>query len=118
MTVATMIATADEASQFGRTTASKSEATFTVLLLSMTSDPDLIAAAERGRREALAMAGSVCIVHRSHYATVARVRDDAGIHDVSYGAATGWSCSCDGVDDRCAHVLALRQTLEAKDPRS
>jgi hypothetical protein len=43
---------------------------------------------------------------------VARVRDDFGIHDVTHGHLTGWSCSC-GEDGHCCHVLATQQTTEA-----
>jgi len=44
---------------------------------------------------------------------IARVRDDAGIFDVTHGCVTGWWCSCsDGYG--CVHVLAVQQvTAEA-----
>jgi hypothetical protein len=42
-----------EFEQFGRNNALRSEATFRVLLMSMTSDPVAIETAMRGRREAL-----------------------------------------------------------------
>jgi hypothetical protein len=47
------IATEAEAAQFGRNLADKCEASFVALLAAQTSDPRFVAAAERGRREAL-----------------------------------------------------------------
>jgi len=55
----------------------------------------------------------VHIVVRSDPTVIARVRDDAGIRDVTRGHLTGWSCSC-GEDGPCCHVLAVQQeTVEA-----
>ena len=45
----------------------------------------------------------VHIVVRSDPTVIARVRDDAGIRDVTRGHLTGWSCSC-GEDGPCCHV--------------
>jgi hypothetical protein len=108
------VATEEEAAQLGRNLAEKCEASFVALIAAQTSDPRFVAAAERGRREALAMTAvdGVHIVVSTDQSVIARVRDDAGIHDVTYGSVSGWSCSC-GEPGHCSHVLAAQQTTEA-----
>jgi hypothetical protein len=101
--------------QFGQNTASKCRATFLTLLADRTSDPSLVAAAERGRREGLeAIVDSTTGVHivvAPQRTVIARVRDDAGIHDVTRGHHTGWFCSCSEAGP-CAHALAVQQVTE------
>ncbi len=97
-----------EYEQLGRNTASKCRATFVALVASKTENPRLIAAAERGRREVLSVEGIHVVVATEH-TTIARVRADDGIWDVTRGHLTGWGCSCNEVGGRCAHVLAVEQ---------
>lgn len=96
--------------QFGRNTATTCRATFLTVLASKTHDPQLIAAAERGRREVLEVntTDAVQILIARDPVILARVRDDFGIHDVTHGSETGWRCSCAEAGP-CAHQLAVRQ---------
>lgn len=41
---------------------------------------------------------------------VARVRDDAGIYDVTRGKTSGWSCSCPSPSP-CLHVGDVREAM-------
>ncbi len=101
--------------QLGRNTADRCEATFYALVAARTADPALVAAAERGRREALEQGSSraesvegIHVVVATEQTVIARVRDDRGIWDVTHGNRTGWSCSCIEAGT-CCHVLAVRQ---------
>lgn len=118
--------------QMGAASITQTEASFLSRLLSMTSDSDSIAAAVSGRRDALGESpgrsarplveiassptGEVAGVHlvvATERTVVARVRDDSGIWDVTYGPASGgWSCSCQEAGNRCAHVLAVAQVTQ------
>lgn len=76
----------------------------------MTDDQRLVAAAERGRREELAVDGVHLVVSTEHV-TVARVCDGQGIWDVTGGPAIdGWCCSCQ--DMACHHVAAVQQVTQ------
>ena len=98
-----------EFEQLGRISAGKwCRATFLTTLAEMTTDPDLIAAAERGREEVLDAA--VHVVVATERTTIARVRDDRGIFDVTRGSASGWSCTCS--EYGCVHVAAVRQVTK------
>jgi len=97
--------------QFGANTATTCRATFLTVLASKTDDPQFIAAAERGRLEVLSVEGIHVVVATEH-TTIARVRADDGIWDVVRGHLTGWSCTCNEVGGRCAHVLAVEQLTE------
>lgn len=111
--------------QFGRNTADRCRATFLTLLHSRTSAPHLIAAAERGRREVLEKlpqhVGEASdwlddvriIIHRGPV-IVARVRDDAGVHDVEHAAEGGWSCGTCRNEYRCVHAHVVSQVTEAE----
>jgi hypothetical protein len=95
--------------RFGQNTADVCHATFVTLLASKTKDPQLIAAAESGRLEVLAdSVAGVHIVVATERTTVARVRADDGLHDVTRGHLTGWTCSCNEVGP-CCHILATQQ---------
>ncbi len=50
------------------------------------------------------------VVVATEQTVIARVRDDGGIHDVTRGHLTGWSCSCIEAGT-CSHVLAVRQLM-------
>ena len=97
-----------EYEQLGRNLAGKCRASFVTVVASKTKDPRLIEAAERGRREALAVEG-IHIVVCTETTVIARVRSDDGIWDVvTRGHLTGSSCSCPEAGP-CAHVLAVQQ---------
>ncbi len=108
--------------QLGRNLADRCWATFLTTLAEMTTDPVLVAAALRGRREARDVGvrypnadidAAVQVVVATERTTIARVRDDDGIFEVTRTSATGrWSCTCsDGYG--CVHVRAVVQTTEA-----
>jgi hypothetical protein len=103
--------------QLGRNTAGKSWATFATLVHSKTTAPHLIAAAIRGRQDALGEVTTpveVRIIWRSASSVIAAVRGPVGdVVDVRWTAEDGgsWSCSC-GEPGRCCHRDVLRQTLE------
>jgi hypothetical protein len=85
------------------------------MVAARTTDPDLVAAAERGRHEvldAMSAVDGVHIVVAMDQTVIARVRSGDGIHDVTRGHLTGWSCTCP--DEACCHVAAIKQiTAEA-----
>jgi len=52
----------------------------------------------------------VQILWRTPGVVSASVRDgSSGVHDVRWARSTGWSCSCNEVGGRCAHVLAVER---------
>ena len=53
---------------------------------------------------------AVTIVWRTPSLVAAVVRDGSGIATVRYTRTSGWSCSTDP-DEKCAHVLAVIQTV-------
>jgi hypothetical protein len=59
----------------------------------------------------MTLAETVDVVCAAGEVVVARVRDSAGIYDVTHGMVSGWSCSCG--DLACCHVAAVRQTTQA-----
>jgi len=96
--------------RFGRNTADTCRATFVTLLAGRTDDPQLVAAAERGRLEVLAdSVEGVHIVVATERTTIARVRDHRGVWDVTNGPVTRWTCSCPEEGGPCCHVLAVQQ---------
>ena len=103
--------------QFGRASSTRwCEASFLAVLLSVTSDPDSIEAAMRGRRDALGEVATpveVRILWRSETSVTAAVRDPVGgVVDVHWSARDGsFGCSCG--DLSFWHREAVRQTLEA-----
>ena len=53
--------------------------------------------------------GGVHIVVATGQMVVARVRDYAGIWDVTRGSVSGWQCTCS--DEACHHVASVRQAI-------
>ncbi len=53
--------------------------------------------------------GGVHIVVDNEQTTIARVRDDAGIWDVTRSTASRWECTCS--DEACHHVASVKQVI-------